>query len=64
MSTTDYEHSAVRIEAKRKYLKEMYDNINIRVKSGERARIKRAAAAVGESLNQYIVRAINARMTN
>jgi len=45
-----------------KYMKENYDEIKVRVDKGRKDEIKDHAAAVGESVNGYIVEAINRRM--
>lgn len=45
-----------------KYMKENYEEIKVRVMKGSKERIQAAAAAVGESVNGYIVEAINQRM--
>ena len=43
-------------------MQKSYDRLNVLVPQGRREDIKAAAAAVGESMNQYIVTAINQRM--
>lgn len=45
-----------------RYMQKSYDRLNVLVPKGRREEIKAAAAAVGESMNQYIVTAINQRM--
>ena len=45
-----------------RYMQKSYDRLNVLVTKGRREEIKAAAAAVGESMNQYIVTAINQRM--
>ena len=45
-----------------KYMKENYDVYQIRMKKGKKDDIKAAAAAVGESMNQYIINAVDQRM--
>lgn len=44
-----------------KYMKENYDVYQIRMKKGQKDDIKAVAAAVGESINQYIINAIDQR---
>ena len=44
-----------------KYLEKL-DEIRIRMPKGEKNNIKEAASAAGESMNQYIVSAIDQRM--
>ena len=45
-----------------KYMKENYDVYQIRMPKGKKDAIKEAAAAVGESMNQYIIGAVDERM--
>ena len=49
-------------ESINRYMQKSYDRLNVLVTKGRREEIKAAAAAVGESMNQYIVTAINQRM--
>lgn len=44
------------------YNKEKYDRISLMLPKGEKDRIKTAAAAVGESVNEYINKAIKQRI--
>ena len=44
-----------------KYLEKL-DEIRIRMPKGKKDDIKAAAAAVGESMNQYVVKAVDQRM--
>ena len=44
-----------------KYISEKYDRINLTVPKGKKAEIKERAAAVGESVNEYINKAIAIR---
>jgi Protein of unknown function (DUF1778). len=53
---------AASTKAKRKYNAKAYDRLYPFVKKGEKEKIEQAAAAVGESLNDYIVKAIRQRM--
>lgn len=46
-----------------KYMKENYDVFQIRMPKGKKERVKDAANAVGESLNQYIMTAIDERIS-
>jgi uncharacterized protein (DUF1778 family) len=48
--------------ATNKYNKKAYDRISLVVPKGEREKIRKAAEAVGESVNRYVNRAIAARM--
>ncbi len=45
-----------------KYMKENYDVYQVRVPKGKKESIKVAATAAGESLNQYIINAVDQRM--
>lgn len=45
-----------------KYMKENYDVYQIRMKKGQKDAIKAAAAAAGESMNQFIITAVDQRM--
>ncbi len=51
-----------RRKASAKYLKETVEDIRIRVPKGRKAEIKAHADAMGESMNQFVVRAINETM--
>ncbi len=44
------------------YNKEKYDRISLMLPKGEKDRIKTAAAAAGESVNEYINKAIRQRI--
>lgn len=44
-----------------KYLEKL-DEIRIRMPKGEKKNIKEAASAAGESMNQYIINAVDQRM--
>lgn len=44
------------------YNKEKYDRISLMIPKGEKNRIKTAAAAAGESVNEYINKAIKQRI--
>lgn len=49
-------------KAVNKYMNENYDRINLTVPKGRKDEIKAAAAKAGESMNQYIVGAVDDRM--
>lgn len=49
-------------KAVHKYVKNNYDRMELTVPKGGREKIKAAAAAVGESVNQYIQKAVELRM--
>ena len=44
-----------------KYLEKL-DEVRIRMPKGEKNNIKEAASAAGESMNQYIINAVDQRM--
>lgn len=44
------------------YNKEKYDRISLMIPKGEKDRIKTAAAAAGESVNEFINKAIKQRI--
>lgn len=58
------ENTDARRRAVSKYLKESVDEIKIRVPKGEKARYKEYASDHGESLNAFIIRAINETIEN
>lgn len=49
-------------KAAEKYLKESVEDIRIRVPKGKKAIIKAHAEQQGESMNQFVIRAINETM--
>ena len=49
-------------KATAKYMKSNYDEIKIRVPKGEKAEIQLAAEKQGESLNAYVIGAIEKRI--
>ena len=51
-----------RRRASAKYLKESVEDIRIRVPKGQKALIKAHADQQGESMNQFVIRAINETM--
>ncbi|MCI9657199.1 MAG: hypothetical protein HFI14_01150 [Lachnospiraceae bacterium] len=51
-----------RRRASAKYLKESVEDIRIRVPKGDKAKVQEHAASVGESMNAFVVRAINETM--
>lgn len=44
--------------ATQKYIKNNYDRLELRIPKGERESIKKHAEKMGESLNQFLVRAV------
>lgn len=51
-------------EYKNRFIKEKYDRINLTVPKGQKEMLKKVAAEAGESVNEYINRAIFERMKN
>lgn len=51
-----------RRRASAKYLKESVEDVRIRVPKGQKSLIKTHAEKQGESMNQFVVRAINETM--
>lgn len=51
-----------RRKASAKYLKESVEDVRIRVPKGQKAIIKAHADQQGESMNQFVIRAINETM--
>ncbi|WP_371288915.1 toxin-antitoxin system HicB family antitoxin [Dorea sp.] len=49
-------------KAAEKYLKESVEDIRIRVPKGKKAIVKAHAEQQGESMNQFVIRAINETM--
>lgn len=50
--------SKAQIRAVQKYVSKNYDRLELRLKKGEREEIKAHAESMGESLNQFLVRAV------
>lgn len=50
------------IKYQNQFINEKYDRINLTVPKGEKAVIKERAEASGESVNEYIKKAIKRRM--
>ena len=51
-----------RKKANEKYLKESVEDIRIRVPKGDKAKVQEHAATMGESMNSFVVRAIDETM--
>jgi len=45
-----------------KYMKNNYDEVKIRMPKGRKETIQEHAAAVGQSINAYVVQAVDERM--
>lgn len=48
--------------ATQKYIKKNYDRLELRIPKGERESIKQHAEKMGESLNQFLIRAVQETM--
>ena len=55
-------YTEAQAKAARKYLKESVEDIKIRVPKGQKAVIKAHADRQQESMNQFVIRAINEAM--
>lgn len=60
--TEEYKTSEAMRRAINKYHKEKVEDIRIRVPKGRKAEIKAHAESMGESMNQFVVRAIDETM--
>ena len=60
--TDESKVSKAQQKAVNKYVKNNYDRINVTFPKGQKEKIATAAAAVGESVNGYIIKAIEQRM--
>lgn len=54
--------SKAQMKATQKYIKNNYDRLELRIQKGERDLIKAHAEKMGESLNQFLVRAVKEAM--
>ena len=52
-------YTKARKKANEKYLKESVEDIRIRVPKGNKAKVQEHASTMGESMNSFVVRAIN-----
>lgn len=55
-------YTAAQKKAAEKYLKESVEDIRIRVPKGKKLIVKAHAEQQGESMNQFVIRAINETM--
>ena len=55
-------YTEAQAKAAKKYLKESVEDIRIRVPKGDKAKVQEHAATMGESMNAFVVRAINETM--
>lgn len=61
MEVTEKKVSEAQRKATAKYL-EKFDEMRVRVPAGDKAKVKAHAEAQGESLNSFIIRAMNETM--
>ena len=59
---SEKKNSEARIRANNKYNAKAYDRINLAVPKGQKATIQAAADAAKQSLNGYVVKAVEDRM--
>lgn len=64
MSEEKAKVSKAQQKAVAKYMKNNYDELKIRTEKGQKEIIKAHAESVGESMNQFVIRAINETMAN
>ena len=55
-------YTEARKKVNEKYLKESVEDIRIRVPKGDKAKVQEHAATMGESMNSFVVRAIDETM--
>ena len=55
-------YTEAQAKAAKKYLKESVEDIRIRVPKGKKAEVQAHAVSTGESMNSFVVRAINETM--
>ncbi len=55
-------YTEAQAKAAKKYLSETVEDVRIRVPKGQKAVIKAHAEKQGESMNQFVIRAINEAM--
>ena len=55
-------YSRAELDARNRYNKKAYDSLSVRFPKGKLDEIRTAAKLMGESLNGYIITAINLRM--
>lgn len=62
MSEEKTKVSKAQQKAVAKYMKNNYDELKIRTEKGQKEIIKTHAETLGESMNQFVIRAINETM--
>ena len=55
-------YTEAQAKAAKKYLKESVEDIRIRVPKGNKTKVQEHATAMGESMNSFVVRAIDETM--
>lgn len=55
-------YTEAQAKAAKKYLKESVEDIRIRVPKGDKAKVQEHATAMGESMNSFVIRAIDETM--
>lgn len=55
-------YTEAQAKAAKKYLKESVEDIRIRVPKGDKAKVQEHAATMGESMNSFVIRAIDEAM--
>lgn len=55
-------YTEAQAKAAKKYLKESVEDIRIRVPKGDKVKVQEHAATMGESMNSFVVRAIDEAM--
>ena len=62
MSEKKSRYTEAQAKAAKKYLKESVEDVRIRVPKGDKPKIQEHAAAMGESMNAFVIRAIDETM--
>ena len=62
MSEKKSRYTEAQEKAAKKYLKESVEDVRIRVPKGDKSKIQEHAAAMGESMNAFVIRAIDETM--
>ena len=62
MSEKKSRYTEAQAKAAKKYLKESVEDVRIRVPKGDKSKILEHAAAMGESMNAFVIRAIDEAM--
>ena len=62
MSEKKSRYTEAQAKAAKKYLKESVEDVRIRVPKGDKSIIQEHAAAMGDSMNAFVIRAIDEAM--